>query len=137
MFQSITIVGNLGKDPDVRPVGNTKVATMPVATSKAYKNKKGERVQETTWHDVVLWGALADVAERFLQKGSTVLIQGEIKKTSWDGNDGKKYYATELVGNSLKMLGEPKRKEAKSAPPPEPRGVDAWMDDVNPDDAPF
>jgi len=100
------LVGNLGKDPEVRHLDNGRaVANFSLATSETYKNKQGERVTNTEWHNVVLWSPLAEIAERFLKKGSQVYIEGKIATRSWDDQDGNKRYTTEVVGRELTLLG--------------------------------
>lgn len=102
----VILVGNLGKDPEVRHLENGRaVANFSLATSETYKNKQGERVTNTEWHNVVLWTPLAEVAERFLKKGGQVYIEGKLTTRSWDDQDGNKRYTTEVVGRELTMLG--------------------------------
>lgn len=105
MYAKTIIVGRLGKDPETRNLenGNT-VASFSVATSEAYKNKDGERVEDTEWYNVQMWGKLADIAGKYLSKGSLVVIEGKLKTRSWE-KDGDTRYATELVAKELKMLG--------------------------------
>lgn len=110
----VILIGNLGKDPEVRTLDNgSKVANFSLATSESYKNKEGQKVTETEWHNIVLWRKLADIAELFLNKGSKVYIEGKIKTRAWDDKDGNKRYTTEIMGDSLTMLG--KREEAENA----------------------
>ena len=100
------LVGNLGKDPEIRTLDSgAKVATFSLATTESYKDKEGNRVENTEWHNIVLWRGLADVAERFLKKGNSVYVEGRIKTRSWDDKDGNKRYTTEIVGDNMTMLG--------------------------------
>lgn len=102
----VILVGNLGKDPEVRHLDNGRaVANFPIATSETYKNKQGERVTNTEWHNIVLWTPLAEIAEKFLKKGSQVYIEGKLTTRSWDDQDGNKRYTTEVVGRDLTLLG--------------------------------
>ena len=102
----VILVGNLGKDPEVRHLDNGRaVANFSVATSETYKNRQGERVTSTEWHNIVLWTPLAEVAEKYLKKGSQVYIEGKITTRSWDDQEGNKRYTTEVVGREMKMLG--------------------------------
>lgn len=99
------LVGNLGKDPEVMTFDNgVKKASFSLATSESYKNKEGQRVDQTEWHTVVLWRGLADVAERYLKKGNQVYIEGKIKTRSYE-QDGQKKYITEIFGDNMTMLG--------------------------------
>jgi len=102
----VILIGNLGKDPEMRTIeGGISVAKFPLATSEVYKNKEGQKVTQTEWHNVVLWRGLAETAERFLKKGSLVYVEGQLRSRSWDDKDGNKRYITEIVGNSLTLLG--------------------------------
>lgn len=102
----VILVGNLGKDPEVRHLDNGRaVANFSLATNETYKNKQGERVTNTEWHNIVLWSPLAEIAERFLQKGKQVYIEGKITTRSWDDQDGNKRYTTEVVGREMTLLG--------------------------------
>ena len=102
----VILVGNLGKDPEVRHLDNGRaVANFPLATSETYKNKQGERVTNTEWHNIVLWTPLAEIAERFLKKGGQVYIEGKLTTRSWDDQDGNKRYTTEVVGREMTLLG--------------------------------
>ena len=103
----VILVGNLGKDPEIRTIdGGDKVANFTLATSETYKNKEGQKITNTEWHNIVLWRGLADIAELFLGKGSQVYIEGKIKTRSWDDKDGNKRYTTEIVGDKMTMLGK-------------------------------
>jgi single-strand DNA-binding protein len=96
----------LGKDPEVRHLDNGRaVANFSLATSETYKNKQGERVTNTEWHNIVLWTPLAEIAEKFLKKGNQVYIEGKLTTRSWDDQDGNKRYTTEVVGREMTLLG--------------------------------
>ncbi|NNF02657.1 MAG: single-stranded DNA-binding protein [Bacteroidia bacterium] len=104
-INKVILVGNLGKDPEVRELdGGIVVAKFPLATSETFKNKEGTRVDQTEWHNIVLWRGLAEVAERFLRKGSLVYIEGKLKTRSWDDKEGNKKYITEVVADNLTIL---------------------------------
>lgn len=101
----VIIVGRLGKDPEVRHLENgASVANFPVATSEVYKDRNtGERKEQTEWHNVVLWRGLADIAEKYLNKGDMVYIEGKLRTRSWE-KDGITRYTTEIVGDNMTML---------------------------------
>lgn len=102
----VILVGNLGKDPEVRHLeGGATVANFPLATSESYKDRNGNRVDQTEWHNVVVWRGLAEVAERYLKKGNQVYIEGKIRTRSWDDKDGVKRYTTEIIADQMTMLG--------------------------------
>lgn len=115
------LVGNLGKDPEVRHLENgAAVANFSVATTESYKDRNtGERRDQTEWHNVVLWRGLAEVAEKYLKKGSQVYIEGKIRTRSWEDKEGNTRYTTEIVGNEMTMLGRPSDPRPDSAPRPE------------------
>ena len=103
----VILIGNLGKDPEVRHLeSGAAVANFPIATSENYKDRKtGERVTQTEWHNVVLWRGLAEVAEKYLQKGAKVYIEGKLRTRSWQDQEGNTRYTTEVVGDQMTMLG--------------------------------
>ncbi len=103
----VILVGNVGKDPETRYLeGGTAVCSFPFATSETYRNRDGERITTTEWHNVVLWRGLAEVAEKYVRKGSQLFIEGRIRTRSWDDRDGNKRYTTEIVGDNMQMLGK-------------------------------
>jgi single-strand DNA-binding protein len=105
-INKVILVGNLGKDPEVRYLeGGTAVAKFPLATSETYKNKEGQKVDSTEWHNIVMWRGLAEIAEKFLKKGSLVYIEGKIRTRAYDDKEGNKRYATEIIADSMTMLG--------------------------------
>lgn len=102
----VILVGNLGKDPEIRNLeGGNKVANFTLATSEAYKDKSGQRIENTEWHNVVVWKGLADIAEKYLKKGSTIYLEGKLRTRSWEDKDKVKRYTTEIVADSFTMLG--------------------------------
>ena len=113
----VILVGNLGKDPEVRHLeGGTTVASFTLATSESYTDRNtGQRVTQTEWHNVVLWRKTAEIAEKFLRKGRQVYIEGKLRTRSWTDREGHTRYTTEVVGETLQMLGS--RPDADSATP--------------------
>jgi single-strand DNA-binding protein len=104
---SVQLIGRLGKDPEVRTFDSgKKQATFSIATSQTYKNQKGEKVEETQWHNLVIWGKLAEVAAQYLKKGSEIAIEGKLVHRSYEakGAKGEKKYITEIVVNDMVML---------------------------------
>lgn len=102
----VNLIGHLGQDPELRTFdsGKTK-ATFSLATSEKFKNQKGEKVEETQWHNLVVWGKLADIAGRYLKKGSEIAIEGKLVHRSYEASGGEKKYITEINVNDLVMLG--------------------------------
>jgi single-strand DNA-binding protein len=104
-INKVILVGNLGKDPEIRHLeGGISVAKFPLATSEVYKNKDGNRVETTEWHNVVMWRGLADSAEKILKKGSLVFVEGKIRTRSYDDKEGNKRYITEIVADQMTLL---------------------------------
>ena len=102
----VILVGNLGRDPEVKYLDSgVAVANFSLATTENYKNKQGERVSQTEWHNIVLWRGLAEVAEKYLKKGSSVYIEGKIKNRKWEDKDGNTKYNTEILADNMTMLG--------------------------------
>jgi single-strand DNA-binding protein len=102
----VILVGNVGKDPETRYLDeSTAISKFPLATSENYKNRSGERVSTTEWHNIVLWRGLAQVAEKYVKKGTQLYIEGRIKTRSYDDSDGNKKYITEIVGDQMQLLG--------------------------------
>jgi len=109
------LIGNLGKDPEIKDTGNgIKLATFSLATSEEYKDKEGNRQTKTEWHNIVLWRALADLAERFLAKGQQVYIEGHLHTQKWEDKEGHTRYTTEVVGDNIVLIG---RKPGESSAP--------------------
>lgn len=101
------LVGNVGNDPEVRHLeGGTPVANFSLATSETYNSKSGERVTQTEWHNIVVWRGLAEVVEKYVKKGSQLYIEGRIRTRSWDDKEGNKRYTTEIVCDTMQMLGK-------------------------------
>ena len=102
----VILLGNLGKDPEVRYLDNgVAVANLSIATTENYKNKEGDRVSQTEWHDVVLWRGLAEIAEKYLKKGSSVYIEGRIRNRKWEDKEGNTRYNHEILADNMTMLG--------------------------------
>jgi single-strand DNA-binding protein len=102
----VILVGNLGKDPEVRHLeSGAAVANFPIATSEVYTDKSGQRITQTEWHNVVLWRRNAEVAEKYLSKGRQVYIEGKLRTRNWTDRDGNTRYTTEVVGDLIQLLG--------------------------------
>ncbi len=101
----VILVGNLGKDPEIKSLGNGRSrASFTLATNESYKNKEGERVTNTEWHNIVLWTPVAEIAERFLRKGSSVYMEGKLVNRSYEDKEGNTRYVSEVVVRDLVML---------------------------------
>lgn len=103
----VILVGNVGKDPETRYLeGGTVVSRFPLATSEVYRNKNGEKITNTEWHNIVLWRGLAEVAEKYVRKGSQLYIEGRIRNRSYTDKEGNTRYTTDIIGDNMQMLGK-------------------------------
>ncbi|MBR7167937.1 MAG: single-stranded DNA-binding protein [Bacteroidales bacterium] len=100
----VILIGNLGKDPEVITFDTAKKATFPLATTEFFKNKDGQKIEQTDWHNVVCWRGLADIAEKILKKGTQVYIEGKLHTRSWEDKDGNKRYVTEVLVENFTVL---------------------------------
>lgn len=108
----VMLIGNLGRDPDLQYLeGNIAVAKFPLATTETFKDKNGNLVSQTEWHTVVLWRGLAELAQKYLHKGSLVFIEGRLRTRNWEDKDKVKRFSTEIVGDNLVMLDKRKENE--------------------------
>lgn len=128
----VILLGNVGKDPEVRYIESEKVvANFSLATSKSY-TKNGEKVVQTEWHNIVVWNKIAKVVEQYVKKGSQLYLEGEIRTRSYE-KDGITKYITEIVVTSLSMLGSVKSTEEKPENPQKTQSLDGLPED----DLPF
>ena len=112
----VILVGNLGRDPEMRFMeSDRQKASFPLATTENYTNRAGERTSSTEWHNVVLWGGMASVAEKYLRKGSQVYIEGKITSRSYQDKEGNNRYITEVVGRNMVLLGRKEDTPATAA----------------------
>lgn len=131
----VILVGNVGKDPEVRYLdGGVAVAKFPLATSESYKNKEGQKIDQTEWHNIVMWRGLAEVAEKWVKKGNKIYIEGKIRTRSYGDESNKKWF-TEIVADNMTMLGGPRNDEHESKMP-ESVSVETPMP-ASADDLPF
>jgi single-strand DNA-binding protein len=132
-LNKVNLIGNLGNDPDIRTMPNgNKVANISLATTYSYKD--GDNwADKTEWHKVVLFNHRADVADRFLKKGSKIFVEGRLQTRSWEDKDGIKKYSTEIVGNDLLLLSKEEMKEQteqKQEPAQQATNFDSFDDEI-------
>ena len=122
MVNKVILIGNVGMDPEVRALeGGAKVARLRIATTERIYNRQTQTATEhTEWHTVTLWRGLADVADRYVRKGSQVYIEGSLRTREWTDKDNNKRYTTEIVANDMKLLGP---RPAAAAPAEAPSGA--------------
>lgn len=102
----VILVGNVGKDPETRYLeGGTVLTRFPMATSEVYRNRDGEKITNTEWHNIVLWRGLAEVAEKYVKKGTQLYIEGRIRNRSYTDKEGNTRYTTDIIGDNMQMLG--------------------------------
>ena len=103
----VQLIGNLGNAPEVRTLdGGKKMAKFSIATNETYRNSKGEKVTETQWHNMIAWGKVAEIAEKYLTKGKEVVVEGKLVNRNYTDKDGNKKYSTEVQVNELLLVGE-------------------------------
>lgn len=109
MINKVILIGNVGQAPEIRYTGDvnngTKVATFRVATTERYRDRSGNLQEHTEWHSIVVWRNTADVVEKYVKKGTQVYIEGRLRSRSWDDQNGNKRYVTEIVADTLQLLG--------------------------------
>ena len=138
----VILVGNLGQKPEMRYTATqTAVANLSIATTESWKDKEsGENRDKTEWHRVVFFGNLAEIAEKYLDKGSSIYVEGKIQTRKWQDKDGNDRYTTEILGNQLTMLGsrntsDPSMNQDNNSDTPFPE--DASSEGITDDDIPF
>lgn len=132
MINKVILLGNVGAEPEVRALdGGKKVARVRVATTERYTDQQGNKQEQTEWHSVTLWGGLADVADKYVHKGSQVYIEGKIRTREWTDKDNQKRFTTEIMANEMKLLGRPKvANEVPQAVAPAPQAPVPPMGDL-------
>ena len=119
MVNKVILIGNVGQDPEVRYTGDVnngaKVATVRLATTERYRDRSGNLQEHTEWHNVVVWRNQADVVEKYVKKGSQLYIEGRIRTRSWDDQTGTKRYTTDIVADTLQLLGRKSESNGQQA----------------------
>jgi single-strand DNA-binding protein len=129
-INKVILVGHLGKDPEARCLeGGVSVVSFPLATSETF-NKDGRKVEQTEWHNIVMWRGLADVAAKYLQKGKLVYIEGKLRTRSFEDREGIKKYTTEVVAENFTMLGRKTDFEGDNKPR-QPFKIDGLLNNIS------
>lgn len=134
MKNYVNLIGRLGSDPELKSTENSSYAKTSLATSEKYKDKAGEKKEVTEWHNLVFWGKSAEIAEKYLKKGSLIDVTGRIKTRSWE-KDGQKNYITEIHVDNFLMLGTKQESSSNSAPAPQQ--TPSQEPNIGDDDLPF
>lgn len=142
-LNKVQIIGNLGRDPEIRYTGdNRAIANLTVATTENWKDASGQRQEKTEWHRIVMFGPLAEIAEKYLQKGSQAYFEGKLQTRKWEDKEGNEKYTTEIVvdrGGSMQMLGRgngggneqaDEQPEPKATKPAAQTNEEAFDDDI-------
>lgn len=131
-INKVILIGNLGQDPDAKFLASgTAVTNISIATSESWKEKEsGEKHERTEWHRVVFFGKLAEIASKYLTKGSKVYIEGRLRTRKWQGNDGQDRYTTEIIAGDMQMLGGDRQQGGQPTPEPPRGGKDDYDDDI-------
>ena len=133
----VILVGRLGKDPEVRySTSGNAITNFNLATSRVYKNKQGEKVDETEWHRCVSFGRTAEVCGEYLHKGSLIYVEGRLQTRDWEDKDGNKRWTTEIIIENMKMLGS-KNDRSDSSVETSDNPFDKGPADIPDDDVPF
>ncbi len=151
-LNKVFIIGRLTADPQIRnTAGGMQVATFSVATNRSWTDKSGSKKESTEFHNVVIWGRQAEIAAKFLTRGSTVMIEGRLQTRSWEGKDGQMRKTTEIISERMQLgprpsgsAGDipgakdlPKGKEGTDAPAEEMPVIEIGDDEIKPEDLPF
>ena len=139
-MNKVILIGNLGKAPETRTLESGVVMSrFPIATSETYKNRKsGEKTNHTEWHNVVLWRGLAEVAEKYLNKGDKILIEGRIRSRSWeDKESGQRGFITEILADKMQMIGSVKKSSEDFNEAQEPTASFIEESSIEQEDIPF
>ena len=129
MNQKVILLGRCGKDPETRKLAEgTAVTNFTLATNESFKDKSGQKVEEVTWHNIILWRHLAEIAEKYVKKGDLLYLEGKIKNRSWEDKDGQKHYIAEIVCDTLKMLGGKKEESTQESAPETPESPEQEND---------
>lgn len=135
-LNKIQLIGNVGQEPQVRTAGDQKVASFTLATTEKRKDKSGNPIQETEWHNIVIWGKLAEVAEKYVTKGTALYVEGKIKTEKYT-KDGQDRYVTRVVASSFQMLGGKQDNNAPAQQRPQSTPLVNGVVEVDDNDLPF
>ena len=145
-LNKVFLIGNMTRDPEMRSLPSGQpVSNFGLATNRMWKGKDGKQQKQTEFHNIVMFGRLAEIANQYLKKGSMIMVEGRIQNRSWDGKDGQKKYRTEIVAEGMQMgpRGSERAGDNAPTPPPPPEDekelatVEYPEEDINPDDIPF
>ena len=128
------LIGHIGNEPEIRTINNNeKVASFRLATTERYTDRNGEVKESTEWHQIVAWGKLADIVEKFVKKGSQLYVEGKITTRKWTDKDGNDRYTTEIRAEGLQILGKKESAQASAPKPEESPALKALKEELNPE----
>lgn len=140
-INKVTIAGRLGRDPEIKETqGGLKIARLGVATNRVWKNKEGTKQEETIWHTIIFFSKRAETIAQYFKKGQEIYVEGYIKSRTWEDNEGKKHYATDIIGEDFQFVGS-KAKDAYTPPvteaPPQATQTAQASEEIDLSDIPF
>ena len=124
MLNKVILIGNVGKDPETKKFPDQQVTNITLATTEKYKDKQGNLQDATEWHNLQIWGKLAEIAEKYVKKGSQIYVEGKIKQESYETEKGGKKYVTKIIVSELRLLGKKETSSTTAAPVTEPKNDD-------------
>lgn len=137
-INKVILVGNVGKDPEVKYLeSGTAVARFSLATNETYKNKNGEKVTNTEWHNIEVWRGTAEFVEKYIKKGTQLYVEGKIRTENWEDKEGNKRYTTKILVDSLQLLGKREDGSEMGQPPIEQNNGGSMQHEEEADDLPF
>ena len=138
-LNKVMLIGNLGKDPEVRfTASGQAVASFSLATSEKFKGKTGEWEERTEWHNITLWGKLAEIAGEYLSKGKTIYVEGRLQTRKWQDKSGNDRYTTDIVGDKMQMLSAKGERSGGDTSPAPKTGTTSYEEPpFQDDDIPF
>ena len=139
-LNKVMLIGNAGRDPEMRHLeSGIAVVTLPVATSERFKDRNGDVKEHTEWHNVVFWRNLAEIVEKHVRKGSQVFVEGKLRTRNWEDQSGQKRYTTEIVAETMRLLGRRPDGETSVSPPENKQNgtTPIVLEPIEGDDLPF
>ena len=123
-MNKVILIGRLGQAPELKTVGKneTSVVNISLATSEKYKNKAGDQVEDTQWHNLTFWGRTAEILDQYCKSGSQIYVEGKLKTESWEDDDENTRYTTKIIVSILQLLDSPKSQDDKPAAKKKPAG---------------
>lgn len=134
----VILIGNLGRDPEMRHLdGGIARLNFSLATTESYRDKEGKRIEQTEWHNIVMWRAMAESAEKLLKKGMTIYLEGKLQTRNWNDKEGNKRQTTEIIGESFQILSKREQSGGTAGAQDAPANTSSSSDQSDSGDLPF